>query len=57
MPLTYLFWGVYIFIGCFVGGWLYYDGQPLWYRRLSGYFILMILVGIMGYRVFGSPVK
>jgi hypothetical protein len=57
MPLGILFWAVFILIGCFGGFWLYYDGQPLWGRRFSGYIVLLILVGILGYRVFGSAVK
>lgn len=57
MPLNYLFWGIYIF-SILLGVWGYYDGaQPNWYRRFSGYIVLWILVGILGYRIFGAAVK
>ena len=57
MPLSLLFWIIYILT--IVGGvWSYYDSaQPLWYRRFGGYLILWILVGILGYRVFGAAIK
>lgn len=56
MPLSVLFWMVYI-ISVLFGGWVYYDGQPNWPRRFSGYFVLWLLVGILGYRVFGTVIK
>ena len=56
MPISLLFWMVYI-ISILFGGWSYYDGQPTWYRRFSGYFILWLLVGLLGYRVFGSAIR
>lgn len=57
MPISYLFWGIYIFAILF-SLWAYYEpAQPLWYRRASGVIILWILVGILGYRVFGSAIR
>lgn len=56
MPLNLLFWTLYI-ISVVFGAWAYYDGQPLWYKRFGGYFVLWILVGILGWRVFGSAIK
>jgi hypothetical protein len=56
MPLGWLFWMLYI-IAVLFGGWLYYDGQPAWPRRFGGYMMLWILVGILGYHVFGSVIK
>lgn len=57
MPLSILFWVIYL-ISLLVGGWGYYEpAQPTWFRRAGGYFILWILVGILGWSVFGPAVK
>lgn len=56
MPLSILFWVIYII--CLVFGvWGFYvPGQP-WYRPAGGYVILWILVGILGWHVFGPAVR
>jgi len=56
MPLQMLFWAIYI-ISIFFSVWLSYDGQVGWQRRAGGYFILWVLVGILGYRVFGPAIR
>lgn len=56
MPISMLFWAIYI-IAIVFGFWLSYDGQPTWPRRFGGYVVLWILVGILGWRVFGSAIK
>ena len=56
MPLSYLFWGIYI-LSIFFGGWGYYDGTPVGYRRFGGYFVLWVLVGLLGYHVFGAAIR
>jgi hypothetical protein len=56
MPISILFWVVYL-ISLVVGGWGYYDPASPWVRRAGGYFALWILVGILGWSVFGSAVK
>lgn len=57
MPLNVLFWVIYIFAILF-SLWANYEaGQPMWYRRAGGYFILWVLVGILGYRVFGPAIR
>lgn len=56
MPLSYLFWVIYIF-SILIAFWLYHEPNEIWYRHAGGYVILWILVGILGYRVFGSAVK
>jgi hypothetical protein len=57
MPLNYIFWGIYIFCLLF-GVWGYYEpAQPTWYRRAGGYLAIWILVGMLGWRVFGAAVK
>jgi hypothetical protein len=51
------FWIIYV-IAILFGSWFNYEaGQPLWYRRAGAYAILWILVGFLGYRVFGFVVK
>lgn len=55
MPLSVLFWVIYV-IAVFFGAWLNY-GQTGWPRNFGGHFVLWILVGILGYRVFGSVIK
>jgi hypothetical protein len=57
MPLQMLFWGIYIFALLF-SFWVYYEPAPSpWFRRASGVWILWLLVGILGYRVFGSAIR
>jgi hypothetical protein len=57
MPLSILFWVIYL-ISLLVGGWGYYEPtQPTWFRRAGGYLILWILVGILGWSVFGPAIK
>ena len=57
MPLAYFFWTIYV-ICILLGAWGYYDPtQPAWPRRFGGYVVLWILVGMLGWHVFGSVVK
>jgi hypothetical protein len=57
MPLSYLFWVIYI-LSLLVGVWGYYEPAPApWFRRAGGYVILWVLVGMLGWHVFGSAVK
>lgn len=56
MPANYWFWAIYV-LALIFGFWGHYDGQPLWYRRASGWFVTMILIGLIGYHVFGHPVQ
>lgn len=56
MPLSILFWVIYIFSLIF-GAWGFYvPGQP-WYRPAGGYFVLWVLVGILGWHVFGPAIR
>ncbi len=55
MPIQTLFWVIYLF-ALLIGGWGYY-GQEAWPRRAGGHFVLWLLVGIIGWKVFGSAVK
>jgi hypothetical protein len=57
MPLGVLFWVLYI-VAVVMGFWASYEpGQPLWYRRAGSYLVLWILVGILGWHVFGAAVR
>jgi membrane protein YdbS with pleckstrin-like domain len=57
MPLSILFWVIYV-IAILFGTWSSYEaGQPLWVKRAGGYAILWILVGILGWRVFGHIIQ
>lgn len=57
MPLGVLFWVIYV-VTLILGFWANYDAaQPLWWRRASGLFVLWVLVGILGWKVFGPVVN
>lgn len=57
MPLGVLFWVLYV-VSLVLGAWGSYDAaQPLWYRRFGGYIVLWILVGMLGWHVFGPVVR
>jgi hypothetical protein len=57
MPLGILFWVLYV-IAIVFGFWSSYEaGQPLWYRRAGAYAVLWLLVGILGWEVFGPVVR
>jgi len=61
MPLGYFFWMIYV-IAILFGAWSNYEatpaGQsPIWMRRAGAYFVLWLLVGLLGYATFGSVFK
>lgn len=57
MPLSLLFWIIYILALVF-GLWGYYDpASPGWYRRAGGHVVLWILVGMLGWHVFGPALR
>jgi hypothetical protein len=57
MTMANLFWMIYI-VALLFGLWLNYEaGQPVWVRRAGAYVALWVLVGILGWRVFGSAVR
>ena len=57
MPLGILFWVIYV-ITFLLGAWANYEAaQPLWYRKAGAYLILWLLVGMLGWKVFGSVVQ
>ncbi len=57
MPLSFIFWGIYI-LSILFGWWANYEpAQPRWPHRFGGYFVLWILVGMLGWHVFGPAVR
>lgn len=57
MPMGILFWTIYI-IAILFGVWSNYaPADPLWTRRVGAYSVLWLLVGILGWQVFGPAVK
>ena len=57
MPIGIWFWVFYV-LAILFGTWLNYEpAQPLWFRRAGAYAVLWLLVGLLGWRVFGSVVK
>lgn len=58
MPKQYIFWGVF-FVFTLGGLWLWpvVQGQPYPYKNWLWHVLLCVLVGILGYTVFGSAVK
>jgi hypothetical protein len=57
MPLSILFWVIYV-IAILFGFWSNYNAaEPLWYRKAGAYLVLWLLVGMLGWSVFGPVVK
>ena len=57
MQLGLFFWIVYV-IAILFGVWSNYEaGQPLWVKRAGAYGVLWILVGVIGWEVFGPVVR
>jgi hypothetical protein len=57
MPLGILFWVIYV-IAIIFSVWSSYEvNQPLWFRRAGAYFVIWLLVGILGWRVFGPVIR
>jgi len=57
MPLSILFWVIYT-VAIIFGVWSNYaPAEPLWYRKAGAYLVLWLLVGILGWSVFGPVVK
>jgi hypothetical protein len=56
MPLNLLFWVIYI-LALIISLWGYYVPNTPWYRGFGGAFVLWLLVGILGWRVFGPAIR
>jgi hypothetical protein len=57
MPLQMLFWAIYILAILFAWWGFYVPNDALWSRRAGGYTVLWVLVGLLGYEVFGKPIR
>lgn len=56
MTLQVWFW-IFMVIGLVFGTWINYDPQRPWFRWGGGHLLIFILLAILGWQVFGSPVK
>jgi len=57
MPLSMLFWGIYI-LSLVFGWWGYYTpAQPGWGQRFGGWIVVWILIGMLGWHIFGPAVR
>lgn len=57
MPLGILFWVIYV-IAVLFGFWANYNpGQPFAIRPFGSYFVIWLLVGVLGWEVFGPVVR
>ena len=56
MPLQILFWMIYI-IALFFGLWInYIPNEPYPLRRPGWVLVMFVLIGLLGWRVFGEAV-
>jgi len=56
MPLGIMFWVVYV-VAILFGLWSnYVPGDAMWVRRAGFSFVLWLLVGVLGWEVFGPVV-
>ena len=55
MPLGILFWVIYLFCLLF-SAWVCYEPNAPWFKKAGGYFVLWLLIGILGWQVFGPAV-
>ena len=57
MTLSLLFWMIYIITMLF-GLWTNYTpGQPFGIRPFGSFFVQWVLIGILGYEVFGAAIR
>jgi hypothetical protein len=57
MPLSILFWVIYV-VAILFSFWAYYTpGQPFQLRPFGSQLVLWILVGVLGWEVFGPVVR
>jgi hypothetical protein len=56
MPRNLLFWGLYLICILF-GFWLVGPADQPWYRRTGLHIVLWILIGMLGWQIFGPAVR
>lgn len=52
MPISILFWVLWVLF-LLLGGYLWYPFD----RRSPSFFIIMVLIGLLGWRVFGFVIQ
>jgi len=57
MPKEMWFWVLYLICIVFGLGSGYTPGQPYTFRNWGGHLAIFILIGVLGWAVFGTPVK
>ena len=57
MPIGLLFWVIYIIAILFCVWGNYAPGKPFAIRPFGSYFVSWILIGILGWEVFGAAVR
>ncbi len=57
MPIGLLFWVIYIIALLFSLWGNYTPGQPFSIRPFGSYLVSWILIGILGWEVFGAAVR
>jgi len=55
MTLSVLFWVLYI-VSLVFGGWAYWPASGGNMRPLGGTLLIFILIGILGWQVFGAAI-
>jgi hypothetical protein len=56
MPISMLFWFLFI-VWVLFGGWAYQPDPTRGWRPLGGHILLVILVFLLGWHVFGFVIK
>jgi hypothetical protein len=56
MPLSFIFWLIYL-LALIFSVWGYYPFTSTNYRPFGGSLLLFILIGILGWRVFGFAIQ
>lgn len=56
MPADIWFWLVYV-LSILFGGWCYYPFGPDTRRYAGASLVIFVLIGLLGWRVFGAPLK
>jgi hypothetical protein len=56
MPLRILFWVIFV-VAILFFGWLGYSAGPYSPHLLGGSVVTMVLIGILGWKVFGPAVQ
>jgi hypothetical protein len=55
MPAGLWFWVIYILIGIFGGWWGFSNsGDRRW---IGGGFVIFVLIGLLGWGIFGPPIR